>query len=124
MRPRAIAQASCKQEAGLKFSRICNPIPAVAILGQVDSSLVITPIAILYMAYTCVQVTLGTLFVDVYGLNDLQSGLVYLPFGIGCAMMALCTGLPVLESRKSIPIAHTFERQDAKLWLRKNRSEA
>ncbi len=59
---------------------------------QADSALIIVSIGILYMVYTCVQASLSTLFMEIYQLNQIEAGLIYLPFGIGCAVTALLTG--------------------------------
>ena len=76
----------------VSFSNILDPTSALLVLLQADSAVVITSIGILYMVYNCVQVSLATLFVELYGLNQLQSGLIYLPFGAGCAGAAFLMG--------------------------------
>lgn len=38
------------------------------------------------------QASLSTLFLDIYGLSSLASGLIYIPFGVACAVSALATG--------------------------------
>jgi hypothetical protein len=45
------------------------------------------------MTLTCLQASLSSLFIEIYGLNELQAGLIYLPFGIGCAVAAFGTGV-------------------------------
>lgn len=58
-----------------------------------DSAIVLVALGIQYMTYTCLQASLSTVFMDIYGFNQLQAGLIYLPYGIGCATMAFCAGL-------------------------------
>ncbi|KAI0023785.1 major facilitator superfamily transporter [Xylariomycetidae sp. FL0641] len=37
-----------------------------------------------YATYSSVQASVSTLFIETYGYNELEAGLVYLPFGFGC----------------------------------------
>jgi hypothetical protein len=45
-----------------------------------------------YMAYCCVQASLSTLFITIYGFEELYAGLIYIPFGIGCALASYTCG--------------------------------
>ena len=71
---------------------IFNLLSSLKILSQPQSFRIIATIGVLYAVYTCLQVSLSTLFVEIYHLNELQAGLVYLPFGVGAAITALLTG--------------------------------
>ena len=44
------------------------------------------------MIYCCVQASLSTAFIKVYHYSELKSGLVYLPFGFGCALASYVSG--------------------------------
>ncbi len=55
----------------------------IEILCQRDKALVMCAIAILYMVWNCLQASLSTIFIRVYHFNQLQAGLIYIPFGVG-----------------------------------------
>lgn len=87
--------------------RFPNPLLSLYVLRKWDTAITILAFSILYMIYMSVQTSLGSLFIVKYALSDLQGGLIYLPFGIGCALAAFFTG----ESHPRILlacIAHTF----------------
>ena len=48
--------------------------------------------AIIYLAFILVAATLGTLFKKIYGYDDLQIGLCYLPYGFGCFGAVIAQG--------------------------------
>lgn len=50
------------------------------------------PYAVGYATYSCLQSSLSTLFKDIYNINGLASGLIYIPFGVACALSAFGTG--------------------------------
>jgi len=56
--------------------------------------MVILVISIFYATYSCVAASLSSVFVEIYHLNELDAGLIYLPFGIACATTAYMTGNP------------------------------
>ncbi|KFY44179.1 hypothetical protein V494_01603 [Pseudogymnoascus sp. VKM F-4513 (FW-928)] len=72
--------------------RFPNPLLSLYVLRKWDTAITILAFSILYMIYMSVQTSLGSLFVIKYSLSDLQGGLVYLPFGVGCALAAFFTG--------------------------------
>lgn len=41
---------------------------------------------------SCLQASLSTLFLDIYKISGLVSGLIYIPFGVACALSAFATG--------------------------------
>ena len=69
-----------------------NPLKSLYILAEKDSALVIFTNGIFYMTYCCVQASLSSLFITLYHLTELQSGLMYLPFGLGCAIGSYAFG--------------------------------
>lgn len=69
-----------------------NPLKSLSLLMAKDNAAVVFAGAFLYTTFCCIPASLGTLFVDVYDLNQLQAGLVYLPFGIGCSLAAVASG--------------------------------
>lgn len=78
-------------------SRMPNPLRSLRILARRDNAVVMLACGILYAVYTCVCASLSVLFVDMYGLNQLQAGLVYLPFGLGGTASTFMCG-PLLNS--------------------------
>jgi len=86
-----------RTEREKKFNwRLPNPLTCLYRLSDKDTSILIITLSIFYMTYTCLQATLSTIFIGLYGLSDLQAGLIYLPFGIGCAIAALGTGIAII----------------------------
>lgn len=63
--------------------RISNPIKSLVMLGRKDTAVSIIAGSILYMNYSCIHASLSSSFITVYGLDQLEAGLIYLPFGIG-----------------------------------------
>lgn len=64
----------------------------ITILCHKDKALVMSAIAILYMVWNCLQASLSTIFIRVYHFNDLQAGLIYIPFGLGVGCAGFVTG--------------------------------
>ena len=75
-----------------KSTTIPNPMATLSLLSRKDIAIVITSIGILYTTYSCLQASLATLFMHLYGYGQLAAGLIYLPFGFGCAFAAYFTG--------------------------------
>ncbi|OLN81199.1 Quinidine resistance protein 2-like protein 3 [Colletotrichum chlorophyti] len=72
--------------------RFPNPIRSVKIIFEKEMALVLIYNSLLYVAFIDVAATLGTLFREIYGFNDLQLGLCYLPYGAGCCVASLGQG--------------------------------
>jgi hypothetical protein len=72
--------------------RLPNPFKSITILRRKDNAIIILACGLLYVVYTCINASLSTLFVDIYGLNQLQAGLIYLPFGLGGAVSTFVSG--------------------------------
>lgn len=69
-----------------------NPLKSLKILCRIDNAIIIFACGLLYVVYTCINTSLATLFIDIYKLNQWQSGLIYLPFGIGGTVSTLFSG--------------------------------
>lgn len=69
-----------------------NPLKSLSLLLAKDNAAVVFSGALLYTTFCCITASLGTIFIKVYHLNQLQGGLIYLPFGIGCSIAALVSG--------------------------------
>lgn len=72
--------------------RISNPLICVYTLLQKETAIIVATIGILYMASTCIQASLASIFISVYHFGELESGLICLPFGFGCALSAFFAG--------------------------------
>jgi MFS family permease len=86
--------------------RLPNPLKCLYVLRRKDTTITILSFSIFYMVYTCLQASLSSLFIQIYDLNQLQAGLIYLPFGVGCALAAFFAG--------TYPTLSTQDNQDAR----------
>lgn len=69
-----------------------NPMACLKVLSRKDTFTVVTAGGIIYMAYSCMQASLSTLCIDIYGLGQLEAGLIYLPFGFGSIATTCVSG--------------------------------
>lgn len=69
-----------------------NPLACLKLLFLKDVSIVLLCNGIYYTTYCCMQASLSTLFIDVYGYRELQAGLLYIPFGLGCLVSVYLWG--------------------------------
>ena len=69
-----------------------NPLKCLLLLLAKDNAAVVFSGAFLYTTFCCIPASLGAIFVERYNLNQLQLGLIYLPFGIGCSIAAIASG--------------------------------
>ncbi|EXJ89009.1 hypothetical protein A1O3_02073 [Capronia epimyces CBS 606.96] len=60
-----------------------NPMASLKLLLAKDCFSIVLIFAIFYMNLSCVQASTSTLFIHLYGISELKSGLIYLPSGIG-----------------------------------------
>lgn len=65
---------------------ISNPVSCLRIVFRKDTALVLVASAVFYINYSCMQSSLSPLLMNLYGLNALQAGLTYLPYGIACGV--------------------------------------
>ena len=72
--------------------RLPNPLRSLTILLRKDNGVIAIACGLLYVVYTCINASLSVLFIDIYGLNQWQAGLIYLPFGLGGTISTLFTG--------------------------------
>ncbi|KAL8932054.1 MAG: hypothetical protein Q9216_006982, partial [Gyalolechia sp. 2 TL-2023] len=69
-------------EAIVKW-RVPNPLKSLKIIARRDNAVVMVAGGLLYVIYTCINTALSVVLIDIYGLNQWQAGLTYLPFGLG-----------------------------------------
>lgn len=73
----------------LKFP---NPFQTLAIVFQRDTSLILFCNAILFAGFYDVSASIPSIYNELYGLNDLQVGLCYIPFGLGATIASIVNG--------------------------------
>lgn len=73
--------------------RFPNPLKTLKVLGEKDAAMVLWFNSINFAAYYQIQASLPTIFLPIYHYNDLQIGLCFIPFGLGCLLAPLVTGL-------------------------------
>lgn len=70
-----------------------NPFRSLRVIFEKDSAIVLTCNGIYYATYCSLQTSLSTLFVELYDYGETQAGLIYIPFGIGCLIATLLSGV-------------------------------
>ena len=94
--PRLYHHPQCRPETETQPSRdrihIPNPMKSLLILTRKDNLCLVVAGGITYTIYCCLNASLSSLFIRTYKLNQLQAGLIYLPFGIGCMLSTLMSG--------------------------------
>lgn len=76
--------------------RIPNPIKSLKILIRKDNIIITLACGLMYSVYTCICASLSVLFIEIYRLNQLQTGLIYIPFGFGGTVSSFFCG-PLLN---------------------------
>jgi hypothetical protein len=69
-----------------------NPLPTLAIVLQKDTTVLLVTNSIFFAGIYDVAVAITPLYSDIYGLDDLELGLCYLPFGAEAALAAFANG--------------------------------
>ena len=72
--------------------RCPNPLKAFHVLMEKDVAIVLFFNSIVYTSYYCVTTSLPSLFSKIYGFTDLQIGLAFIPYGVGCTAASLVCG--------------------------------
>jgi len=85
-------RSGIQEEVRTRKARFPNPLRTLAIVFQRDMALLLGFNAMLYLVFIIAAATLSPIFADIYGLNDLQLGLCYLPYGVGCCIAAIGQG--------------------------------
>lgn len=83
------AQAELARERRLRWP---NPLKTIHIVMEKDMAVILFYNALLYTAFYDVTASLPSIFQQIYGFNDLQIGLCYLPFGLGCGIASFTNG--------------------------------
>ena len=85
-----------------------NPIACLKLLSRKDTFIVVTAGGIIYMAYSYLQASLSTLCIEIYGLGQLEAGLIYLPFGFGSIATTCVSGQLPFSSSQNYPLKLSF----------------
>ncbi len=80
-----------ESQAKRKF-HIPNPISCLKLSFHRTTGLTVLVNGLFYMTYGCIQASMSSLFTQLYAFNRLQAGLIYLPFGAGCALASFLSG--------------------------------
>jgi predicted MFS family arabinose efflux permease len=93
---RTYSDAQSKRDAESLPKRkfhILNPTTCLKLLFHRSTALIVLVNGIFYMTYGCIQASMSSLFIQLYAFNQLEAGLIYLPFGAGCALASLLSGI-------------------------------
>jgi hypothetical protein len=74
--------------------RLPNPLSSTYTVFHKDAGLIVLVHGTFYTTYKCIQAPLPSLFIEIYHINGVQAGLIYLPVGTGCILASYFTGLP------------------------------
>lgn len=79
---------------------------SLKLLMAKDCISIVLIFGIFYMNLSCVQASTSTLFMDIYGISELKSGLIYLPSGIGSIIGAYGAGKDFNFSSAVLTLPH------------------
>lgn len=72
--------------------RIPNPLKTLALSFEKEMGQILIIATAIYLDFILVAATLSPLFKKIYGFSDLQIGLCYLPYGVGCCITSILQG--------------------------------
>lgn len=78
--------------AATRKLRIPNPLNTLRLVFEKDTGLLLLYNSLVYTAFYDVTASIPYLFNQIYGYNDLQVGLCFLPFGTGCLLAPVLCG--------------------------------
>jgi MFS family permease len=86
---RRLEQAELGKKRKLRFP---NPLKTIHIIMEKDVGVLLLYNALIYTAFYDIVASVPALFQEIYGFNDLQIGLCYIPSGLGCAAASYING--------------------------------
>ncbi|KAF2201545.1 MFS general substrate transporter [Delitschia confertaspora ATCC 74209] len=89
---RASRRSARSELAQKRKFRFPNPLGTLKVIGQKDAGLLLFYNSIVYTAFYTVTASAPYLFEQIYGFNDLQIGLCFIPFGIGAFAAPMTAG--------------------------------
>ena len=72
--------------------RVPDPTACLRVLWNVNTAFVILTGSYFYSVFCCLGASLSSLCISLYGLSDLEAGLIYLPSGVGGIVAAYASG--------------------------------
>lgn len=72
--------------------RFPNPMKTLHIIMEKDVGILLFYNSLIYTAFYDVTTSMPSLFAEIYGFNDLQVGLSFIPFGVGCSLASIVFG--------------------------------
>lgn len=85
-----------------------NPLKTMRLLLEKDVALILFYNSLIYTAYYDIMASLPALFSEIYGFNNLQVGLCYIPFGIGCCISSYTNGIVLDYNYRRVARQHGF----------------
>ncbi|KAL1598890.1 hypothetical protein SLS60_008033 [Paraconiothyrium brasiliense] len=89
---RAVSREEQQALARKRKLRIPNPLGTLKVIGQKDAGLLLFYNSLVYTAFYTVISSAPYLFEEIYGFNDLQIGLSFIPFGVGAMIAPMTAG--------------------------------
>ncbi|KAI1123222.1 major facilitator superfamily transporter [Nemania abortiva] len=95
-----------------------NPLASLKLLLEPDLFILLLCNGIYYATSSCIQASLSSIFIQVYGYKELQAGLIYLPFGVGCIINVYVWGKLLDFEYARVAKSHGYDPHEAKGELR------
>lgn len=107
---RRLQQAELARKRKLRWP---NPLKTVHIIMEKDMAVVLIYNSLIYTAFYDIIASIPELFQEIYHFNDLQIGLCYIPFGVGCALASFANGKMLDRNYKRVAeqIGFTIDRK-------------
>ena len=84
--------ASVMSSTPKKKRRFPNPLSSLPIIWDKENAIILLMNAFLFATFYDITATIPSIYAEIYGFNDLQIGLCYIPFGVGACCAALSNG--------------------------------
>lgn len=89
----ALAKKAAQAELASKRKlRWPNPLKAIHIIFEKDVAALLLYYGLIYTAMYTVMSSIPSLFAQIYGFNELQVGLSFIPFGVSCSIASVVAG--------------------------------
>jgi MFS family permease len=88
--------------------RFPNPLKTLKIVFEKDTGLLLLYNSLVYTAFYDVTASMPYLFGKIYNFNDLQIGLCFIPFGVGCLIAPILGGRLLDWNFRRLAIKHGF----------------
>ncbi|KAI5202279.1 MFS general substrate transporter [Aureobasidium subglaciale] len=88
--------------------RFPNPLKTLKIVFEKDTGILLLYNSLVYTAFYDVTASMPYLFGLIYNFNDLQIGLCFIPFGIGCLIAPILGGKALDWNFRRLALKHGF----------------